>query len=95
MNLTYFFITFYYTGWKGSDYIPPWACFFSAFCYTTYIILDNMDGKQARRTNSSSPLGLLVDHGTDATTTFWITLGLGSIMFFSKYIFIYLFTFIS
>lgn len=28
--------------------------------------LDNLDGKQARRTGSSSPLGLLFDHGCDA-----------------------------
>ena len=29
-------------------------------------ILDNMDGKQARKTGTSSPLGLLFDHGCDA-----------------------------
>jgi ethanolaminephosphotransferase len=28
--------------------------------------IDNLDGKQARRTKSSSPLGLLFDHGCDA-----------------------------
>ncbi len=28
--------------------------------------MDNIDGKQARRTNSSSPLGELFDHGCDA-----------------------------
>jgi hypothetical protein len=31
--------------------------------------LDNLDGKQARRTGSSSPLGLLFDHGCDAFNT--------------------------
>jgi ethanolaminephosphotransferase len=31
-----------------------------------YSTLDNVDGKQARRTNSSSPLGELFDHGCDA-----------------------------
>lgn len=30
---------------------------------------DNMDGKQARKTNSSSPLGLLLDHSFDSLTT--------------------------
>lgn len=30
------------------------------------MILDNLDGKQARRTNTSSPLGQLFDHGCDA-----------------------------
>ena len=77
-------ITLYYTGFKGADYIPSWACYCSAICYSVYIILDNIDGKQARRTKSSSPLGLLVDHGTDACTTFFISLGLGSILFFDN-----------
>lgn len=40
-----------------------------AFSHLMYIILDNADGKQARRTRTSSPLGLLLDHGLDALTT--------------------------
>ena len=40
-----------------------------AFSHLAYIILDNADGKQARRTKTSSPLGLLLDHGLDALTT--------------------------
>jgi ethanolaminephosphotransferase len=32
----------------------------------TYTNLDCIDGKQARRTGSSSPLGQLFDHGCDA-----------------------------
>ena len=28
--------------------------------------LDNIDGKQARKTGNSSPLGLLFDHGCDS-----------------------------
>lgn len=81
LNVLYFLVTLYYTGFSGSTDIPSWACYFSAFAYCLYITLDNMDGKQARRTKSSSPLGILVDHGTDATTTFWITMGLGSILY--------------
>ena len=68
LNLLYFLITGYYTSFKGG-FVPPWACFFSAFCYLIYQVLDNIDGKQARRTKSSSPLGLLVDHGTDMALT--------------------------
>lgn len=79
LNLVYFIVENYYTKFKGG-YIPPWACFFSAICYLVYQILDNIDGKQARRTNSSSALGLLVDHGTDSCTTFFITCGLGAIL---------------
>lgn len=33
-----------------------------------YRMLDEMDGKQARRTGNSSPLGMLFDHGIDAYT---------------------------
>ena len=79
LNVLYFTVTGYYTKLKGGP-IPSWACFFSAFCYLIYQILDNIDGKQARRTNSSSALGLLVDHGTDSCTTFFITCGLGAIL---------------
>ena len=34
-----------------------------------YQTMDNMDGKQARKTGSSSPLGMVVDHGFDAVNT--------------------------
>ena len=79
LNIVYFIVENYYTKFKGG-YIPSWACYFCAFCYLLYQILDNIDGKQARRTNSSSALGLLVDHGTDSCTTFFITCCLGAIL---------------
>jgi len=31
-------------------------------------MFDEMDGKQARRSGNSSPLGLIFDHGCDAMT---------------------------
>ena len=37
--------------------VPPWVYFFCALTLFIYQSLDNIDGKQARRTNSSSPLG--------------------------------------
>ena len=46
--------------------IPHWFFFFYAFCYFMYRMFDELDGKQARRTGNSSPLGLLFDHGCDA-----------------------------
>ncbi|EQC34569.1 hypothetical protein SDRG_07894 [Saprolegnia diclina VS20] len=48
---------------------PAWAyivCGLGLFVYQT---LDAIDGKQARRTGSSSPLGQLFDHGCDALST--------------------------
>ena len=46
--------------------IPRWVFFLNGSCMLIYQTLDNMDGKQARRTGSSSPLGMLFDHGCDA-----------------------------
>lgn len=45
---------------------PPWLHVLCALCLLWYMVLDNLDGKQARRTQSSSPLGQLFDHGCDA-----------------------------
>ena len=84
LNLLNLIITTYYTGWKGGDYLPPWVCCSCALFYTLYILLDYIDGKQARRLNASSPLGLLIDHGTDACTTFYITIVAGSISYFNN-----------
>eukprot|EP00750_Incisomonas_marina_P029598 INCI7200.4.p1 GENE.INCI7200.4~~INCI7200.4.p1 ORF type:complete len:261 (-),score=39.97 INCI7200.4:608-1390(-) len=50
--------------------VPGWVnivCGVTLFLYQT---LDAIDGKQARRTKSSSALGQLFDHGCDAMSTF-------------------------
>jgi len=51
----------------NSDYtVPPGIFLLNGCAMLIYQTLDNMDGKQARKTGSSSPLGLLFDHGCDA-----------------------------
>lgn len=45
---------------------PRWIYYSFAVSLWLYSTFDNVDGKQARRTNSSSPLGELFDHGCDA-----------------------------
>ena len=45
---------------------PTWTYLYVAFAMFMYQTFDACDGKQARRTNSSSPLGQLFDHGCDA-----------------------------
>ncbi|KAN0053274.1 hypothetical protein ACTA71_009723 [Dictyostelium dimigraforme] len=45
---------------------PRWCYFAVAFLIFAYQTLDNVDGKQARKTKSSSPLGELFDHVCDA-----------------------------
>jgi ethanolaminephosphotransferase len=50
----------------GEEAGPSWIYFSFAIGLWLYSTFDNVDGKQARRTGSSSPLGELFDHGCDA-----------------------------
>ena len=54
--------------------LPIWVYYFAALMLFLYQTLDNLDGKQARRTGTSSPLGLLFDHGCDAANITMSTL---------------------
>ncbi|CAD5120884.1 DgyrCDS9436 [Dimorphilus gyrociliatus] len=54
---------------------PAWAFLLCASGLFMYQVLDAIDGKQARRTNSSSPLGELFDHGCDSVSTVFVVLG--------------------
>jgi len=49
--------------------IRPWVNIVCGLCLFVYQTLDAMDGKHARATNNSSPLGQLFDHGCDALST--------------------------
>ncbi|KAF5843458.1 CDP-Ethanolamine:DAG ethanolamine phosphotransferase [Dunaliella salina] len=49
-----------------TDEAPSWVYVLTAASIVLYINLDCVDGKQARRTKTSSPLGQLFDHGVDA-----------------------------
>ncbi|KAK4321847.1 hypothetical protein Pmani_007384 [Petrolisthes manimaculis] len=58
----------------GDQYppIPSWVWLACAFNHFMAHTLDGIDGKQARRTGTSGPLGELFDHGLDSWTTFFI-----------------------
>lgn len=49
--------------------IPRWVFLLSAINIFLAYTLDGIDGKQARRTQTSGPLGELFDHGLDSWTT--------------------------
>jgi phosphatidylglycerophosphate synthase len=49
--------------------VPSWVLLLCAIGLFVYQTLDAIDGKQARRTESSTPLGELFDHGCDAIST--------------------------
>ncbi|KAA3453311.1 choline/ethanolaminephosphotransferase 1-like isoform X1 [Gossypium australe] len=61
------------------DSAPPrWVHFVHGLLLFLYQTFDAIDGKQARRTNSSSPLGELFDHGCDALACALVVMAVGS-----------------
>lgn len=72
--------SFFFDSWmysfspNGRTEPPRWACALCALGLFIYQSLDAIDGKQARRTNSSSPLGELFDHGCDSISTIFVAL---------------------
>ncbi|XP_042488225.1 choline/ethanolaminephosphotransferase 1 [Macadamia integrifolia] len=57
---------------------PRWVHLAHGLLLFLYQTFDAVDGKQARRTNSSSPLGELFDHGCDALACAFEALAFGS-----------------
>ncbi|XP_077298548.1 ethanolaminephosphotransferase 1 [Arctopsyche grandis] len=51
---------------KNDDFIPKWIWALSSINFFVAYTLDGIDGKQARRTGTSGPLGELFDHGLDS-----------------------------
>jgi phosphatidylglycerophosphate synthase len=74
-----FLVNFYYTPFLIGE-CPRWVYLFHAACVFIYQTLDALDGKHARRTGNSSPLGELFDHGCDAVTTTLMVLGVVSVI---------------
>ncbi|CAM9696655.1 unnamed protein product [Heterosigma akashiwo] len=84
-------VMFYCPQFAGDENTPRWIYLLIAASLLTYQTLDNMDGKQvyinrvvrmrrsslfdARKTGSSSPLGLIFDHGCDA-----VNAGVGALL---------------
>ncbi|KPI90552.1 putative choline/ethanolamine phosphotransferase (CEPT) [Leptomonas seymouri] len=61
-------VLLYYYFFENGEF-PSWALYYAAFALFAYQTLDAIDGKQARRTGTGSPLGELFDHGCDAFLT--------------------------
>lgn len=71
-NIISFALTTYDAGWDFTKKLAPTVTLIQGLTHFIYIILDNFDGKQARRTGTSSPFGMLLDHGCDAFTTVFV-----------------------
>ncbi|KAK9876621.1 hypothetical protein WA026_013998 [Henosepilachna vigintioctopunctata] len=59
---------------NAKDGAPRWACALCGIGLFAYQSLDAIDGKQARRTGTASPLGELFDHGCDSISTVFVAL---------------------
>ncbi|XP_024869394.1 ethanolaminephosphotransferase 1-like [Temnothorax curvispinosus] len=72
---------FYASSDDKPDYPPisRWVFAVAAFNIFMAYTLDGIDGKQARRTQTSGPLGELFDHGLDSWSAMLITVGMYSV----------------
>lgn len=73
-------VLLYYYFFEDGNF-PSWALYYAAFALFAYQTLDAIDGKQARRTGSGSPLGELFDHGCDAFLTPFVLLNVTLAMY--------------
>jgi len=64
--INYLVVVYYCPNFEITESCPRWVFLLCAVCLFWYQTMDNLDGKQARRTGSSSPLGQLFDHGCDS-----------------------------
>ncbi|CAG9318395.1 unnamed protein product [Blepharisma stoltei] len=58
--------TLFHCGTTLACQLPDSISMVCSLLYFAWIIFDNLDGKQARRTQASTPLGLIYDHQSDA-----------------------------
>lgn len=81
MIMTYYDLEFYASSNDHPQYssIPNWVWLICAFNNFLSHTLDGIDGKQARRTQSSNPLGELFDHGLDSWATLFLPIALYSV----------------
>lgn len=63
-----------------TEVLPSWVIFSYVILIFLYQTADNIDGKQARRTKSGSPLGELFDHGVDAIVMGFVAMMIASVI---------------
>ena len=66
-------------GFDFSQELKPLTCFIIGLFQLIYQLLDNIDGKQARRTGNSTPFGMLMDHGCDVFTNIFTAYNLSKL----------------
>jgi len=66
-----YFMLWHYVPFGLETIVDNWVFYFIGCFHFIYFHLDNMDGKQARKTGNSSALGLIFDHGCDAISVYF------------------------
>ena len=72
-------ISYYDGGFDFSGQLKPLTCIIIGIFQLIYLLLDNIDGKQARRTGNSTPFGMLMDHGCDIFTNIFTAYNLSKL----------------
>jgi len=67
-NILSFYVTYLEVGNDYEMELSRNTCLMQAIIHFSYLALDNLDGKQARKTGTSSAYGMLLDHGCDVFT---------------------------
>lgn len=76
-----------YYDFSMTQELPRWVFLWSAISIFIYQTLDAVDGKQARRTKASSPLGQLFDHGCDSfSLTFFLLAAAQAVQMSPQYV---------
>ncbi|XP_002120852.2 choline/ethanolaminephosphotransferase 1 [Ciona intestinalis] len=73
VNIVCSFLLMWYCP-TATETAPSWVYFINCIGLFIYQALDAIDGKQARRTGSSTPLGELFDHGCDSVSCVFVAL---------------------
>ena len=73
-------ISFLDGGFDFSFKLKSSTCFIIGLFQLIYQLLDNIDGKQARRTGNSTPFGMLMDHGCDIFTNIFTAFNMSKLL---------------
>ena len=79
-NILASFISYLDGGFDFSFKLKRSTCFVIGMFQLIYQLLDNIDGKQARRTGNSTPFGMLMDHGCDVFTNIFTAYNLTKLL---------------
>ena len=79
-NILASFITYMDGGFDFSYKLKSSTCIIIGSFQLLYQLLDNVDGKQARRTGNSTPFGMIMDHGCDVFTNIFTCFNLTKLL---------------